>query len=290
MESGGEIHHLTTHIGADGKQYPRKPVSIFNPSKREEREVQDPDVVERMAEGGSAINAAKQLAREKKEERKAYTLPEALPEGACKLFTADIRDGLPMVPDESVDYIITDPPYPKEYIPLYEDLSRLAKRVLKPGGSMLVMTGQSYLPEVMALLGKHMDYHWCLSYLTPGGQSPQLWHKRTNTFWKPILWYTKGTYQGDYIGDVLKSPTNGNDKRYHEWGQSLGGMQDIIQRFTDPGDTILDPFVGGGTTGVAAILMGRTFIGADLDTENIEVTQRRVLEAYAGKTRADWLA
>ena len=37
MESGGEIHHLTTHIGADGKHYPRKPVSIFNPTRREER-------------------------------------------------------------------------------------------------------------------------------------------------------------------------------------------------------------------------------------------------------------
>lgn len=286
MEQTAEIPQLKTNIGADGKERPRqvsrKPVTIFNPTKREERAVQNPAVVERMVDGGSAVNAAKQLAREKKAERKHYSLPDEMPDGMCRLYMADIRDGLPMVADESVDFIITDPPYPKEYLPLYEDLSKAARRVLKPGGSLIVMAGQSYLPEVVQLLGSHMDYHWCLAYLTPGGQSPQLWHKRTNTFWKPVLWYVKGGYDGDYIGDVLKSPPNDNDKQFHEWGQSLGGMKDIVERFTDPGDVILDPFTGGGTTGVAAVSMGRRFIGTDIERGNIETTERRVKEAYAG--------
>lgn len=286
MEADGQLLQCNSSIGADGKERPRqvarKPVTIFNPTKREERAIQNPAVVERMADGGSAVNAAKQLAREEKAERKHYSLPDEMPENMCRLYTADIRDGLPMVEDESVDIIITDPPYPKEYLPLYEDLSRTAKRVLKPGGSLIVMVGQSYLPEVLRLLGSCMEYHWCLAYLTPGGQSPQLWHKRTNTFWKPVLWYTKGEYAGDYIGDVLKSPPNDNDKRFHEWGQSIGGMKDIVERFTDPGNIILDPFVGGGTTGVSAVSTGRRFIGADIDESNIETTERRVQEAYAG--------
>ncbi len=295
LERTGQIAQLETNIGADGKERPRqvarKPVSIFNPTKREERAVQNPAVVERMAEGGSAMGVAKQLAREEKAERKRFSLPEKMPEDMCRLYAADIRDGLPMVEDESVDIIITDPPYPKEYIPLYEDLSKVAKRVLKPGGSLVVMVGQSYLPEVVRLLGSCMEYHWCLAYLTPGGQSPQLWHKRTNTFWKPVLWYTKGEYTGDYIGDVLKSPPNDNDKRFHEWGQSVGGMKDIVERFTDPGHVILDPFSGGGTTGVAAVSMGRRFIGVDVDESNIETTERRVQEAYAGsKAGEDGLA
>ena len=286
LEGTGEIRQLSTNIGADGKERPRqvarKPVTIFNPTKREERAIQNPAVIERMTDGGSAVNAAKQLAREEKAERKHYSLPDEMPDGMCRLYMADIRDGLPMVADESVDFIITDPPYPKEYLPLYEDLSKAARRVLKPGGSLIVMAGQSYLPEVVRLLGSHMDYHWCLAYLTPGGQSPQLWHKRTNTFWKPVLWYVKGGYDGDYIGDVLKSPPNDNDKQFHEWGQSLGGMKDIVERFTDPGDVILDPFTGGGTTGVAAVSMGRRFIGTDIERGNIETTERRVKEAYAG--------
>ena len=82
------------------------------------------------------------------------------------------------------------------------------------------------------------------------------------------------------MGDVLKSPVNDNDKRFHEWGQSLGGMQDIVQRFTNPGDTILDPFLGGGTTGVAAVIMGRKFIGADIEQKNVEISDQRIKEAY----------
>lgn len=59
MEQTAEIPQLKTNIGADGKERPRqvarKPVTIFNPSKREERAVQNPAVVERMAGGGNAV-------------------------------------------------------------------------------------------------------------------------------------------------------------------------------------------------------------------------------------------
>ena len=199
----------------------------------------------------------------------------------CKLICADIKSGLNSIENGSIDYIITDPPYPQEYIPLYSDLSKIAARVLKPDGSLIVMIGQSYLPEVIQRLSEHMTYHWCMAYLTPGGQSPQLFHKRVNTFWKPVLWFKKGDYNGDYIGDVLKSPTNDNDKRFHEWGQSLGGMRDIIERFTNPNDLILDPFLGGGTTGVAAVTMGRRFIGADIDLQNVAKSDQRIKEEYA---------
>lgn len=310
MERTAQIEQLTTTIGADGKERPRqverrpatnpnsvakkptrepsrKPVTVFNPTRREEKAIQNPDVVEKMADTGKSVLAAeKQVRREEKEERKSYTLDSEIPDGLFSLYTADIRDGLPQIADNSVDYIITDPPYPKEYIPLYGNLSQLAVRVLKPGGSMLVMTGQSYLPDVVAELSKFMRYHWCLSYLTPGGQSPQLFHKRVNTFWKPVLWFVKGEYNGDYIGDVLKSPVNQNDKRFHEWGQSVGGMSDIVERFTNPGDTVLDPFLGGGTTGVVAVSMGRKFIGTDLEQKNVDISLHRIKEAYTLATSA----
>lgn len=286
LEESGQVLNFNTSTGADGKEYPRqverKPVSVFNPTPREERAVKTPEVVERMAETGkSALTASREVNREAKAERKAFVLPDAMPPEMCRLHCADIRDGLKkMIPDGSVDFVITDPPYPKEYIPLYYDLSVVAYRVLKPGGSLIVMCGQSYLPEVIRNLGAVLNYHWCMAYITPGGQSPQLFHKKVNTFWKPVLWFTKGDYSGDYIGDVLKSPPNDNDKRFHEWGQSLGGMKDIVERFTNPGDVILDPFLGGGTTGVAAVTTGRRFIGVDIEQENIKVSEKRIMEEY----------
>jgi len=144
------------------------------------------------------------------------------------------------------------------------------------------MCGQSYLDEVMRGLCEHMAYHWTLCYLTPGGQSPQLWAKRTNTFWKPIIWLTKGKYTGDMIGDVIKTPPNENDKRFHEWGQSVAGFSELVEKFTYPGQTILDPFLGGGTTAICAIKSNRRFIGVDISQDCINTTRRRIAEVMSG--------
>lgn len=211
-------------------------------------------------------------------ERKQYELTAEMPADTYKLFQADIQDGLADIANNSIDFIITDPPYPKEYISLYGVLSQVAARVLKEGGSLVCMCGQSYLPDVITELTKHLNYHWCMCYLTPG-QTPQLWQKRTNTFWKPLIWLVKGEYKGDWIGnDVMESPAN--DKRFHEWGQSIGGMLDIVKRFTDPNQIILDPFVGGGTTGVTAVISGRKFIGSDIEESNLITTENRIKEAW----------
>ena len=203
------------------------------------------------------------------------------------LINKDIKSNLSEIADNSVDYIITDPPYPYQYIDLYEDLSFLANRVLKEGGLLIVMVGQSYLPKVINKLSTYMNYHWTCSYLTPGGQSVQLWKRNVNTFWKPLLIFSKGVYSGDWFGDVCKSNTNANDKRFHEWGQSISGMTDIIERFTYPNDTILDPFCGGGTTGVVCALLGRKFIGIDINKDCIDTSNKRIKEVVdnASKTR-----
>lgn len=261
---------------------------IVEQAKAEARE--NDDIVSRSLVLNMVKEKKREEQRKEKAERKAYELDDEMPDDVCKLFVADICDGLPEIADESIDYIITDPPYPAEYIPLYGELSKVAARVLKQNGSLIVMCGQSYLPQVIDRLRGEMNYHWCMAYVTPGGQSPSLFQKKVNTFWKPVLWFTKGKYNGDYIGDVLKSPVNANDKRYHEWGQSLGGMQDIVEKFTDAGQLILDPFLGGGTTGVAAVTMGRKFIGTDIDKKNIDISMERIKESYQdarSKSRAD---
>lgn len=194
---------------------------------------------------------------------------------ACDFRDADIEA-------ESVDVIITDPPYPQEFLPLYEDLAAFAARVLKPGGSCVVMVGQSYLPEIMALMCRHLKYHWTCGYMTPGGQAVQLWDRKVNTFWKPLLWFTKGEYAGDWIGDVCKSQANDNDKQHHHWGQSESGMFDIVERFSERNSVVLDPFLGGGTTGVVCVAARRTFIGIELDPAVASKARDRMKEVADG--------
>ena len=219
------------------------------------------------------------LRKEKRNYKRLKSLPspeEMEQSSKFQLIHDEFENAAQEIEPGSIDAIITDPPYPEEYLYLYGILAREAKRLLKPGGSLLVMTGQSYLPQIMEMMTAFMTYQWTLSYLTPGGQSPQIWQRKVNTFWKPIIWFINGEYDGDWIGDVCKSAVNDNDKRYHDWGQSESGMTDLVHRFTYPGDLILDPFCGAGTTGIVSLEMGRRFIGIDKDRTAIETSASRI--------------
>ena len=56
------------------------------------------------------------------------------------------------------------------------------------------------------------------------------------------------------------------------------GVKELVEMFTKPGDTILDPFVGGGSTAVAALETGRRFVGIDIDEQAIRTTAARLTE------------
>lgn len=240
-----------------------------------------PELAEKVRSGemaqGRAIKLHKQQQREAENERLVQEAKERLKiSKPFTVITGDFRTALDTIPDGSIDAIITDPPYPRDYIPLLTDLSQVAARVLKPHGILAVMIGQTYLPEVYERLTEHMDYHWTLAYLTPGGQAVQQWERKINTFWKPIITLTKGKYEGAWIGDVAKSDVNDNDKNHHHWGQSVSGMTDLVTRLTKPGDHVLDPFMGAGTTGVAALQENREFTGCDIDPEHVATATRRL--------------
>ena len=250
----------------------------------------DEPTKQKLRKGNTTINAEyKRLKKEKnrkeREEQKQAEIVISQDERIC-LHTASVADASQYVTGESVDYIVTDPPYPREYLHVYDDLAAFALHALKPGGSLLCMVGQSYLPEVVEKLAAKLRYHWVLAYLTPGGQATQLWERKINTYWKPVLWFTKSEYHGDWLGDVASS--KGNDKRHHHWGQSESGMFDLMERFLYPNQTVCDPFLGGATTGVCALRLGCRFIGLDSDPDCVEKSQRRLAEVLHHKESETW--
>lgn len=175
--------------------------------------------------------------------------------------------------EKQYDFVITDPPYPKEFLPLFEDLAIYSKLWLKDGGLLIVMSGQSYLDEIYEMMSRNITYYWTSCYLTPGQPTP-LRQVNVNTTWKPLLIFRKGEYKGKIFGDVFKS--DGNDKDFHKWGQSESGMYDIISKICLPGQSILDPFCGAGTTGIAALKHGCFFDGIELDLENVNISKARL--------------
>ena len=189
--------------------------------------------------------------------------------------TADIEP-------ESVDVIITDPPYAAD-LDLFADLGAFAARVLRPGGSLVVMVGNLREYEIQQALSRHLNRRPTCVYETPGGQAPHLFTAKFQSFHKPLLWLVKGEYGGRCIASVFKSDVNANDKRFHEWGQSESGMGRIVEAFSEPGQTVLDPFAGGGTTGAVALLLGRKFIGIDCDAKAIAKCRGRLEQWREGR-------
>lgn len=57
-------------------------------------------------------------------------------------------------------------------------------------------------------------------------------------------------------------------------------MQSIVGRFTEPTDIVIDPFLGSGTTGVACVNLGRSFIGIEREPAYFDIACRRIEEAY----------
>ena len=169
------------------------------------------------------------------------------------------------------DLVLTDPPYSEKYLSVFEELGMSCKEAHIP--LIGIMVGQTYLPQIFSKLTQYLNYLWTFAYLTPGGQSVQIWKSKINTFWKPILIFGTKT---EWSSDVLTSDANDNDKRFHHWGQSESGMIRLVEMLSKPGQLICDPFAGGGATAIAAISSSRRFIGCDVDSNAVKTANDRV--------------
>jgi hypothetical protein len=198
--------------------------------------------------------------------------------GDYQLVHADVETLPCHVAAGSVALILTDPPYHHAMVRLYGVLAHVAAQVLQPGGSLVAMCGQSYLPEILALMTPHLRYQWLLAARL-SGPGTAVWQRRVQNYWRALLWFVHGPYTSGFQGDFLRS--DGPDKRFHAWGQSIVDFAALITRFSAPGDLICDPFVGGGTVGKAAVLLGRRFVGLDCDATALAHTARRLRRVSA---------
>ena len=239
----------------------------------------NPEAFERIKSGAVTVHEAKKEIRgEEIKEIRAKMVSEAAAvpkDHRYKVSVGDIET-FEMPDEKQFDYIISDPPYMEEFLYLYETLAeRAADDWLKPDGLLIVMCGQSYVNRIYTLMSRHLDYYWTAAYLTQGQPTP-LRTRQVNSTWKPLLFFVpKGSkYKGKIFGDVFVS--DNNDKSFHEWGQSESGMLSIISGVCLPGQTIFDPFLGAGTTGVAALKHGCLFEGIDLESNNVELAKTRI--------------
>lgn len=197
-----------------------------------------------------------------------------------QLYHGDCLEVMGKMESNSIDAIITDPPYPKEYLPLYYGMAKEAARILKDGGSLLTIAPHYALPNLINEFGKYLKYRWIISMWQKSGAHPRM-AMGIEVLWKPILWYVKRAYpQGrGFIVDGFENIQP--KKKYHKWEQSETWAE-YCMKFVPQGGVVLDPFLGGATTAVVAKRLGYPFIGIEKDLTTFKIAQNRLASTFQG--------
>jgi len=228
----------------------------------------------------SVSKASKLIQRENK---KQEILEKARAEANCnnndklKLFLGDFRAVCRKhIPDESINLIFTDPPYAKEHLQLYATLGTEGFRMLREGGSLLTYAPHYALPEIFDYMkNSGLTYWWIFAMIHSGGAT-RMHKQKLWVGWKPILWFVKGhrTNTVNDISDIIKSQPV--DKVLDKWEQSTVEADHSIRYLTVENQTILDPMMGIGTTGISTLKLGRKFIGIDIDESKFLISQNKL--------------
>lgn len=242
-------------------------------TKRLNREA--PHLIEKLRDGSLTVPAAmRQLKEDERRVSLARPVTIALEPGVHR---GDFRELTAQIADESVELVFTDPPYDGESAHLYEDAARIAARILKPGGSFIAYSGQRHLPTVLAGCSRHLTYWWTIAGVHSGGN--QLLQKLgIRCGWKPLVWFVKGT-RGDVQNILVDVVTGDREKDAHQWQQAESEAMYYIEHLTSPTGLVVDFFLGGGTTAVAAKKLGRPWIGFEVDATAAETASTRIGKA-----------
>lgn len=220
--------------------------------------IQDAKALSRMEEHRRAPILEKIESREAKTVKQAMriihqeeeaTIPDDMPASLidrCSFFCGEIDETEYLIEDESVDCIITAPP---AKIEAYEGLAPLAARVLKADGSLFCTVSQALLPDVLPILTAHMSYRWTIALL--GNQQAT---------WLPVLWLSR-------MGHKAHKTAIERD--------TIEALASLVERHTQPGSTVLDPFMRNGAIVVHAVQMNRRVVGIG-SLESLETTLKKL--------------
>lgn len=224
-----------------------------------------------------------------------YALPD--------LWNGNAVELLKTIETETIDLIVTDPPYkiitggdsngknsvrPKgilsgnrelmKFIPDFNEWLPECFRVLKNGTHAYFMINSTNLTKMLIEVEKagfkiHNILVWKKNNCTPS----QFYMKNCEY----IIFCRKG--KAKYINDM------GGSKTVHEFNNILGNkihptekptelMKVYVKNSSNENDVVLDPFMGGGSTGVASLQLNRNFIGIEIDTNYFDIAQKRIME------------
>ncbi|MEI6377568.1 MAG: DNA modification methylase [bacterium] len=187
------------------------------------------------------------------------------------------------IADNSVDAVITDPPYVSDWSEHIMPFLSITNRILKPSGFAVFYIGHLRLPEVFEGLREcqrlfkddALNFYWIAS-LYHTGSIKMVQSHGIECQQKPVIILQKPPHKlpFNHFTDVIQG--SGREKDLHDWQQGESELETIFSSFTQPGDLICDPFMGSCTVGVVAQRLQRQFIGYDTVEENVKIATVRL--------------
>lgn len=228
--------------------------------------------------------------------------------GDCRLLLGDCLEVMKEL--EAVDHVLCDPPYEES---LHQAKNNLRGRLRKDGGAELKGLDFSSIDEIrddVVASCQSILQGWFIAFCTVEGTAPwansinasALKYKRSCVWVKPdctpqlngqgpaqgfecfvTAWggcgkatWNAGGKRGVYTHTVNPPDRHGAHPTEKPWRL----FAELLKDFTNEGQTILDPFSGSGTTGVACVKSGRKFIGIEKDETYFNVMCERIQKSY----------
>jgi len=213
--------------------------------------------------------------------------------GDATLMLGDCREILPTL--GRVDVVITDPPYGA----VTHDGARSANSLGASTITFACISGDEFLSLCRSLVDTTdrwvvMTCEWRhaarveaadiplvrLGVWTKPNGAPQFTGDRPGTGWEAVaILHREGRkrWNGGGRHAVWDCPIAQGE---HPTQKPLRLISEWVRLFSEPGELLLDPFMGSGTTGVACAKMGRRFIGIEIDERYFDIACRRIEEAY----------
>lgn len=211
--------------------------------------------------------------------------------GNATLYLGDCRDILPTLGE--VDAVVTDVPYGKRAVAERVENGLRTMEFGEWDNEQVAFDALRLLSECPSVLAFCSDQQLSLVFQIFEGRSGRtLGWKKTNPtvvnaqyLFQPSLElaaYSKGAgawFGGSCVPSVWEGPAPHQSERFHPTQKPVGLMRWAVQHTVAPGTICCDPFMGSGTTGVAAVQMGRKFIGIEREPKYFEIACRRIEEA-----------
>lgn len=290
-----EDRHNTQKIFSEKIGWSTGKVAMFDVVKAKAPE----EIKAKLRTGEVSINQAyKEIKKEEHEQlktQKAIEIIEKVYESNTNIFHGNCIEFIKTIEDKSIDCLITDPPYGVDIqfgaydnqlsrkiendgniddaLLLLDTMLHEVKSKLKDNAHIYIFCNWKIYPQFNTIISKHFQIKNLI-----------IWDK---------LFMGMGDLKGNYSSsyemivfaggnrEFLTRPKNiiqcrFNDERFHNTQKPVDLIKQLIENSTNVNETVFDPFLGSGSTVIAANQLKRNFIGCEIDEQNYKITLKRL--------------